>query len=116
MNSIALINNVIESPIFIILSISVGTIVTVYGIINMASNIGRKFLDGIKVVAGGVAGNAVYDVLKNKAGSGNSDSGNSGSGNSGSGNSGSGDSGSGNSGSGDSGSGNSGSNSNSGKS
>jgi hypothetical protein len=66
MNSIALINNVIESPIFIIFSISVGTIVTVYGIIDMAPNIGRKFLVTIKVVAGGVAGNAVYNVLKKK--------------------------------------------------
>lgn len=61
-DSILFINNILESPVFITFLISMGTVLTVHGIINLSA--GKKVMDLIKIVAGGVAGNAAYDGLK----------------------------------------------------
>ena len=62
---ISIINTIsIKDENIIIIFTSIGSVLTIYGIINLSNAIGRKVKDVIKVVAGGVAGNAAYDLLK----------------------------------------------------
>jgi hypothetical protein len=68
MNTIVYINNVIKSPIFINCYVTVGAILTIYGIINLsgpARKIGSRVVEGLGIgaaAAGTYAG--VKDVIK----------------------------------------------------